>query len=92
MNLSSKQRKELRAKAHHLKPIILVGQHGVSEAVIAEIDLALNTHELMKVRIQGSDRDECLAEAEKLCLHTHAELIARIGKTFIIFRPQQHDS
>lgn len=86
MPISSKQRKELKSKAHHLKPVIRIGQHGVSEGVVAETNIALSTHELIKVQIQQGDRDERHTAIEALCQQTHAELVHAIGKVFIIYR------
>lgn len=86
MALTSKQKKELKGLAHHLKPVIRVGQHGVSEGVVAETDIALTTHELIKVHIQGEDRDERSQDCDTLCQKTGAELVAKIGKTFIVYR------
>ncbi|OIO69332.1 MAG: ribosome assembly RNA-binding protein YhbY [Zetaproteobacteria bacterium CG_4_9_14_3_um_filter_49_83] len=86
MSLSSKQRKELRAAAHHLKPVVRVGQNGVSEGVIAEADQALTIHELIKVHVQGEDREERKQDAERLCAATRAELVTNIGKIFVVYR------
>ncbi len=86
MPTNSKQRKELKAKAHHLKPVIRIGQHGVSEGVVAETHLALDTHELIKVQIQQGERKERHSAIETLCQQTNAELIHSIGKVFIIYR------
>jgi len=84
--MNNKQRKELKSKAHHLKPIIRIGQHGISEGVIAETNIALNTHELIKVQVQQGERDERQIGIEKLCQQCNAELIHSIGKVFIIYR------
>ncbi|MDQ6968433.1 MAG: ribosome assembly RNA-binding protein YhbY [Mariprofundaceae bacterium] len=86
MPINSKQRKALKSRAHHLKPVIRIGQHGVSEGVITETNLTLDTHELIKVQIQQSDRDERHAAIEALCQQANAELIHSIGKIFIIYR------
>lgn len=87
--LTSKQRKDLKARAHHLKPVIQVGQHGISEAVIKETTLALDTHELIKVQIQQGERDQRLLDAQTLASATHAELVHHIGKIFILYRQKQ---
>jgi len=87
--MTSKERKELKARAHHLKPVIRVGQNGISEGVIAETDIALKAHELIKVHIQSDDRDERLADAEMLANKNNAELVAHIGKTFILYRKNE---
>ena len=52
-NLSSAKKKDLRKKAYSLKPYVMIGQHGLTDAVLAEIDLALNAHALIKIRIRG---------------------------------------
>lgn len=87
--LTSKQRKDLKSRAHHLKPVIQVGQHGISEAVIKETNLALDTHELIKVQIQQGERDQRLLDAQALASATHAELVHHIGKIFILYRQKQ---
>ena len=86
MSINNKQRKALKAKAHHLKPVIRIGQHGVSEGVIAETNIALDTHELIKVQIQQGERTERHSAIEALCQQTEAELVHAIGKVFIIYR------
>jgi len=87
MPINSKQRKALKAKAHHLKPVIRIGQHGVSEGVIAETDIALNTHELIKVQVQQGEREARQTAIDTLCQKTESELVHAIGKIFIIYRP-----
>ena len=86
-NLSNSKRKELKKKAYSLKPIIMIGQNGLTDAVIKEIDIALNHHELSKVRAKGSDKDErneqCLKIKEKL----NADIIHRIGFITVLYRP-----
>jgi len=89
MPINSKQRKTLKTKAHHLKPVIRIGQHGVSEGVIAETDIALDTHELIKVQIQQGEREERQAAITTLCQKTESELVHSIGKVFIIYRPSK---
>lgn len=92
MSLTSKQRKELKAAAHHLSPVIRIGQNGVSEGVIQETDIALNAHELIKVQIQQGERDERRADAATLCEATGAELVHSIGKIFILYRKKKETS
>ena len=86
MSLDNKKKRELKSQAHHLKVIIQVGQHGVSESLVAETDNALNTHELIKVQIQSDDRDERKAAAAELVAKTNAELVHTIGKIFVLYR------
>lgn len=85
-SLTSKKRKALKAKAHHLKPVIRVGQNGISDGVIKETDIALHTHELIKIQIQSDDRDGRLQGARTLAEKTGAELVHHIGKIFILYR------
>lgn len=85
-SLTSKERKALKAKAHHLKPVIRVGQNGISDGVIQETDIALCTHELIKVQIQSDDRDGRLQGAQTLAEKTGAELVHHIGKIYILYR------
>jgi len=89
MPINSKQRKELKSAAHHLKPVIRIGQHGISDGVVAETEVALNTHELIKVQVQQGERDERHAAIESLCQKTSAELVHHIGKISIIYRKRK---
>jgi len=78
-------KKKLRAQAHTLKPVVMIGQSGFSPAVLAEIELALNSHELIKVKIRA-ERDERKRISEKICVDTGAELIQGIGQITVIYR------
>jgi RNA-binding protein len=89
MSLTTKERKSLKAAAHHLKPVILVGQNGITEGVIKETDNALNTHELIKVQIQGEDREQRLEGAKGMAEKLGAELVHHIGKTYILYRQRK---
>lgn len=84
--MNSHDKKTLRAKAHHLKPVVLIGQAGISEQVLSEINLALDHHELIKIRIRVMDRDVRRHAAEAICGKTHAELVQRIGQIVVIYR------
>jgi RNA-binding protein len=89
MSLDNKKKRDLKSQAHHLKVVIQVGQHGVTENLIAETDNALNTHELIKVQIQSDDRGERLEAAKLLASKTDAELVQKIGKVFVLFRKKK---
>jgi len=91
MPLTAKQKKELKKAAHHLKPVIRIGQHGVSEGVVAETHCALDTHELIKVHMQQGDKDARQAAAESLCQQTHAECVHHIGKVWILYRQRKEE-
>ena len=86
--LDSKARQDLRARAHHLKPIITVGAQGVTPSLLAELDRALFDHELLKVRLPAVDkekREDCI---EQLSGGARAETIGRVGRILILYRPR----
>lgn len=78
-------KKQLKSEAHSLKPVVMVGQSGLTDAVLAEIEQALDYHELIKVKIRA-ERDERKLISEKICTHTGAELIQSIGQIIVIYR------
>lgn len=92
--LTSKQRRFLKGKAHPLKPVVLLGQHGLTDAVIKEADRALDDHELIKVRLgdlAGPDEKESdarKAAAETLATRTRSDVVGLVGKLVILFRPE----
>ncbi|MDH5736000.1 MAG: ribosome assembly RNA-binding protein YhbY [Gammaproteobacteria bacterium] len=86
MHLSKDQIKHLLKLTHHLKPIISIGQNGITDNVMNELDIALNHHELVKIKIAGEDRDARQAMIQQLCDQTSAEKIQAIGKTLTLFR------
>jgi len=85
MALSVKQIRHLRSLAHHLKPVVWIGQHGLREAVMDEIQLALDSHELIKVKIPA-EKAERVAMIEQITAATGAELIQHIGQMAVLFR------
>jgi RNA-binding protein len=78
-------KKKLKAQAHALNPVVMIGQAGLTSAVLAEIDIALNTHELIKIRIRAEREDRKLI-SEKICLDTGATLIQAIGQMAVVYR------
>ncbi len=87
MTLSETQRKHLRRLAHPLRPVVMLGNAGLTEGVVSELDRALADHELVKVsaRVGGREqRDSALAE---LALRTRSELVQRIGHVGVFYRP-----
>lgn len=86
MKLSEKQRKHLRGLGHSLKPIILIGQGGLTDAVIAEAARAIHDHELVKVRVSGMDRDVRDETIATLASRTNSELVGQIGHTALLYR------
>ncbi len=86
MSLSEKQLRFLRGRAHPLKPVIQLGQHGLTAAVRAETARALLDHELIKVRVQGADRATRDALIDELARQTGSELVQRIGHVAVLFK------
>ena len=84
--MNTAQKQALKAKAHHLRPVILMGAKGLTPAVIDETHLALLTHELIKVKIGGVEKLERQAIADEICKNLEAELVQLIGHTAIIYR------
>jgi RNA-binding protein len=85
--LSIQDRKAHRADAHHLDPVVIVGNDGLTTGVQKEIDLALNSHGLIKVRITGDDRTAREAVYAKLCDDLGCAPIQHIGKLIVLWRP-----
>ena len=83
--MNSADKKKLRAEAHTLKPVVMIGQSGLTPAVLAEVELALDSHELIKVKIRA-ERDQRKLISEKICTDTGAELIQAIGQIAVIYR------
>ena len=84
--MDTKFKKELKARAHHLNPVILLGAKGLTDAVIAETDIALEAHELIKVSMKGADKDERRAMATKICTELAAEVVQHIGNIAVLYR------
>jgi len=89
--LTKQEITELKARAHHLNPVVMVGQKGLTNAVIAETRQALHAHELIKVRVLGDERDERLLIGEALCAATGAQLVQHIGKLLVLYRERSDD-
>ncbi len=83
--MNSEQKKQMKGQAHELKPVIMIGQAGLTESVLKELDIALDTHELIKIRIRA-ERTERKDIKEKICIETKAELIQNIGQIVVIYR------
>ncbi|MBN7770667.1 ribosome assembly RNA-binding protein YhbY [Marinobacter daepoensis] len=86
MSLSPEQRRAYRAIAHNLKPVIIVGDKGLSEGLQEELDRALNDHELIKIKIASQDREARQEAIQALCEVSGAELVQTIGKIAVILR------
>jgi len=89
--MEASKKRHLRIRAHHLKPVVLTGQRGITEAVLTEIGLALDHHELIKVRINAEDRQARKIMAQDICNHLNAELVQLLGHVAILYREKPDD-
>ena len=80
-------RRELRAKAHHLQPVVTIGHHGLTPAVLHEIDLALLKHELLKIRVFADARDDREALLARICAEMECAAVQHLGKVLVVWRP-----
>ncbi|WP_322998903.1 YhbY family RNA-binding protein [Castellaniella sp.] len=87
LELSPQQRRDLRAAAHPLHPVVLIGDKGLTDAVLGEIDRSLTSHELIKVRVAGAERPDREAMLETICDALSCAAVHHLGKTLIIYRP-----
>lgn len=83
---TSKQISHLRALGHALKPVVMIGNNGLSEKVLHEIEVALNAHELIKIKVHGDDRALRTQMLEDICSKSKAIAVHHIGKQLIIYR------
>ena len=86
MTLSESQKKHLRGLGHALKPVVMVGDSGLTEGVLAEYLAALEHHELVKVRVKVGDRDTRASIIGELCARGNATLVQRIGNMALLYR------
>lgn len=89
LELTVEQRKYLKAQGHTLKPVVMIGSQGLSEAVIKETERAIAAHELIKIRVLGDQRDAREAYLTQLCESLNAAPVQHIGKLLLIYRPAQ---
>ena len=87
MTLSNKQKQYLKGLAHPLKPIVQLGNNGLTVSVIAEIENALAHHELIKVKIPSDDRDEKALIMDAIVGETKALKVQNIGHTLVLYKP-----
>ena len=91
MPLTGKQRRHLRGLGHHLEPVVIVGQSGVTEGVIAAVEQALHDHELIKVKINEGPETRQEAAA-RMAEGTGSELVQLLGRTALLFKKRAEDS
>ena len=88
MQLNDKQRRHLRGLAHDLKPVVMVGDAGLTDGVVRETERALHDHELIKIKVRAADRDTRDALIADLATRTTSELVNRIGHVAVLYRPR----
>jgi RNA-binding protein len=88
LTLSPAERAALRAEAHALKPVVLIGAEGLTEAVLAEAEVHLAAHQLIKIRVFGDERETRVAIYEEICDRLDAAPVQHIGKLLVIWRPE----
>ena len=89
LELTVEQRKYLKAQAHALKPVVMIGTQGLSEAVVKESERALAAHELIKIRVLGDEREVREAYLAQLCTALNAAPVQHIGKLLLLYRPAE---
>jgi RNA-binding protein len=92
LTLSPAERAALRAEAHALKPVVLIGAEGLTDAVISEIEVHLNAHQLIKIRVFGDERETRVAIYEEICDRLEAAPVQHIGKLLVIWRPEADEA
>ena len=88
VELTARDRARLKARAHALEPNVSVGNAGATRAVITEVDRALAKHELIKVKIQGDDRELRKQLGDEIGKATDAAVVYRVGKVVVLWRPK----
>lgn len=89
LKLTPTERSALRSEAHALNPIVIIGEAGLSEPVLKEIDNGLDAHGLIKVRVFGDDREARIGMYETICDRLGAAPVQHIGKLLVVFRPKR---
>lgn len=92
MAVTDKQKRYLKGLAHTLKPVVMIGNSGLTDAVLTEIDNALEHHELIKVRVSGQERADRKAMLDEISNKTGADLVQVIGHIGGFYRPAKEPS
>lgn len=89
--LTPAQRRDLRARAHHLNPVVTIGDNGLAPTVVAEIERSLQAHELIKVKVQGAEREQRDALMQELCAALDAAPVQHIGNILVVWRQRREE-
>jgi RNA-binding protein len=87
--VNTKQISHLRALAHKLNPVVMIGNNGLTDAVLQEIENSLNAHELIKIKVLGDSRELRISMLEEICAKTGAINVHHIGKQLVIYRKSE---
>ena len=87
LQISSEQRRQLKARAHGLNPVVSISQQGLTDSVLKEIDNCLKAHELIKIRVYGDDREARETYLAAICNQLEAAPVQHIGKLLVVWRP-----
>jgi RNA-binding protein len=88
ITLNAAQRRELKARAHALNPVVMISDSGLTPSVLHEIDVSLKSHELIKIRVFGDDRAARAAMIDDISSKLDAALVQHIGKILVLYRPR----
>jgi RNA-binding protein len=89
MKLSTKQISHLRGLAHSLNPVVMIGNNGLTDNIVKELELNLNAHELIKVQVAGEDREARKSILQAICDKTNAVAVHHIGKQLVFYRASE---
>jgi len=89
--LTPQQRRAFRAQAHHLDPVVSIAGNGLTESVLKEIERSLQAHELIKVKVQGADREARQAYMDSICEQLEAAPVQQIGGMLVLWREREEE-
>jgi putative YhbY family RNA-binding protein len=89
--LTPSERKAMRARAHKLDPVVMVGAKGLTDEVLAEIERALDAHELIKIRAPVLEREAREVAFLAICERTAGEAVQQVGKVLVLYRKKKDD-
>ena len=92
LEITPVERRALRAAAHSLQPVVAISQKGLSAGVLKEIDASLKSHELIKVKVHGIERDDRAALLTEICATLHCAPVQHIGNTLVLWREKPQEA
>lgn len=89
MPLSTAEKTRFRRIGHELKPVVMIGGQGLTDAILAETERALEDHELIKLRVNGEDREARTEAIKQISKSTRSQIVQIIGKIVLLYRPSR---